>query len=196
MFIKRQRRRVPGLNTASIADISFTLLILFLVVTSMDEDKGLTRHLPPVSTEITPPAEMLERNVMRIEISSDNSLSVNGETIQVEELRPRVMQFVDNPDNSPSLPEKHPVEIYGLGRCAVTDGHVIQIKTDRAADYDTYFQVQNEIVAAYQQLRDQLARKRFNKPYASCSEEQRVALRDYYPQRVAEEYSGQKGGQP
>ena len=195
MIIKRRHRKVPGLNTASIADISFTLLILFLVVTSMDEDKGLTRHLPPVNNEVQTPTEMLDRNVMRMEIAADNHLTINGEPADISQVRSQVMRFVDNPDNSPLLPEKHLIEIYGLGRCAVTDGHVIQIVADRDASYDTYFQVQNEIVAAYIQLRDRLARSRFHQSYATCSEEQRMALREYYPQRVAEEYTEGKGGE-
>ena len=42
----RSKRKVPGLNASSTADISFILLIFFLVVTSMDTDTGLARRLP------------------------------------------------------------------------------------------------------------------------------------------------------
>ena len=42
-MFKRAKRKVPGLNTSSTADISFMLLILFLVTTSMEVDEGLER---------------------------------------------------------------------------------------------------------------------------------------------------------
>lgn len=47
MFARR-KRTVPQLNATSTADISFMLLIFFLVTTSMDLDKGLGKKLPPV----------------------------------------------------------------------------------------------------------------------------------------------------
>ena len=186
---RRQRRRVPGINTASVADISFTLLILFLVVTSMDEDKGMSRMLPPLHDEMAEPTEMIERNVLQLEIAADNTLTINGETTRLDEVGKRVRTFVDNPQNLPSLPEKNPKYIDLLGECNVTDTHIITLAADRKSDYDTYFKVQNEIVTAYKMLRDSMAQVRFHRPYAKCGEAQRAALREYYPQRVAEIYS-------
>ena len=87
---RRKRRRVPGINTASIADISFTLLILFLVVTSMDDDKGLTRMLPPLSPENQEAVELKERDVLRIDIAKGDVVYVNDEKTPIGELRGRV----------------------------------------------------------------------------------------------------------
>jgi hypothetical protein len=72
---------------------------------------------------------------------------------------------------------------------------VVQIEADRKSDYNTYFSIQHEIVAAYAQLRDSLAQQRFQKPYAQCSEEQRTAIRKYYPQKVSENFVQKGGGQ-
>ena len=47
MFGRRHREPVPELNTSSTADISFMLLVFFLVTSSMDSDKGLATQLPP-----------------------------------------------------------------------------------------------------------------------------------------------------
>ncbi|MBR3089879.1 MAG: biopolymer transporter ExbD [Prevotella sp.] len=194
MRFVRKRRRVPGINTASIADISFTLLILFLVVTSMDDDNGMSRMLPPLATEQQPTA-MSQRNVLRIVVSPNNDITINDDTVSVETLRERVAEFVDNPNNDPNLPEKVERDIYPLGKCMVTENHVVQIEADRESDYNTYFSIQHEIVAAYAQLRDSLAMHRFQKHYAQCSEEQRMALRKYYPQKVSENFVA-KGGKP
>ena len=126
---RRKRRRVPGINTASIADISFTLLILFLVVTSMDDDKGLTRMLPKMATEQPEPAVATERNVLQVELGKGDVLLINGEKTDLSRLQDRVKVFVDNPDNLPNLPEKHKVHIEPLGDCLVTESHVIRLKS-------------------------------------------------------------------
>lgn len=193
---RRKRRRVPGINTASIADISFTLLILFLVVTSMDDDKGLTRMLPQMATEQPEPAIATERNVLRVELDKGDILLVNGDRTDLAQLQDRVKVFVDNPDNLASLPEKHKVHIEPFGDCQVTESHVIRLKSHRQASYGAYFKVQNEIVLAYKGLRDSLAMVRFGRHYTECNEKERTALRTYYPQKVSEDYSIQEGGKP
>lgn len=192
MRFARKRRRVPGINTASIADISFTLLILFLVVTSMDDDNGMSRMLPPLATE-QQPAAVTQRNVLRIVVSPANVITINDDSLTIADVRNRVVEFVDNPHDDPNLPEKVQRDIYPLGKCMVTENHVVQIEADRNSDYNTYFSIQHEIVAAYAQLRDSLALQRFQKHYAQCSEEQRMAIRKYYPQKVSENFV-QKGG--
>lgn len=192
MRFARKRRRVPGINTASIADISFTLLILFLVVTSMDDDNGMSRMLPPLANE-QKPASVTQRNVLRIMVSPTNVITINDDSLTIADVRNRVVEFVDNPHDDPNLPEKVQRDIYPLGKCMVTENHVVQIEADRNSDYNTYFSIQHEIVAAYAQLRDSLALQRFQKHYAQCSEEQRMAIRKYYPQKVSENFV-QKGG--
>ena len=202
MHFRRQRRNVPQLNTASVADISFMLLILFLVVTSMDIDKGLTRQLPPLSeNELLQVRDVSKRNVLQVTINDNDQLMVNGTLMDTNLLKERILSFVDNPNNNDSLPEKVPREIPLLGECSVTHRHIIQLEAARNSSYDLYFKVQNTIVDAYRQLRDKLARQRFHHSYAQCDDNQKQALREYYPQRVSEVYLNDKqsttnGGQP
>ena len=186
------------INAASVADISFMLLILFLMVTSMDVDKGLSRQLPPPdpTQEEQEEARVSERNLMRVVITADNRLTVGDQDVPLDHLRQRVVTFIDNADDRADLPEKHTVSIPLLGECRITDRHLIQIEADRASDYNTYFAVQNEIVAAYNTLRSRLAQQRFSRSYGQCSEPQREALRTYYRQRVSEVYPQEKGGEP
>lgn len=195
-MFRRKKHIVPELNTTSTADISFMLLILFLVTTSMDADKGLSRQLPPLE----PPQEQLKetdvssRNILKVHLTGNKQLTVNGKILKFSQLRSEVTAFIENPTNSQKLPEKHLKDIKLLGKCEVTDRHLIQITAERGSSYDDYFTAQNEIVAAYNHLRDGLARKKFGCPYTQCSETQKEALREYYPQRISEVYISEEGG--
>lgn len=185
---RKRRRKVPGINTASVADISFTLLILFLVVTSMDDDKGLSRMLPPFTPDNQQTSVITERNVMKVMIDANDSLWVNDKFLLIDSLKNKVKTFVANPANDPSLPEKHEVDVYPLGKQQVSDAHVIRLAFDRNADYGTYFNVQNIIVDAYRELRDSMANVCFGLPYSKCDDVKRTALRTIFPQRISEEY--------
>lgn len=187
MFKKSRRRSVPQLNTTSTADISFMLLIFFLITTSLDTDFGLRRQLPPA----TPEEQMEDRDVKKrdlltIRIDAADRLSCDDQPVTLAQLTDRVERFVDNAHNSPELPEKHWMDIPRLGRCAVTSKHVISLQADPQASYDTYFKVQNAIVIAYHNLRDRLARRHFGHPYDECSDAEREAVNTYYTQRLSE----------
>jgi len=78
----RAKRKVPGLNTSSTADISFMLLILFLVTTSMEVDEGLERTLPPIEKQQKETQSMVdERLVLRFQILDNNKLLLNNKPI-------------------------------------------------------------------------------------------------------------------
>lgn len=188
MFKNRNRNRVPALNTTSTSDISFMLLIFFLVTTSIDSDKGIHRRLPPMPNDVEQQTEQVvkERNLLRVAIGADNSITCGGREVTPDELSVIVQRFVRNKADDPQLPEKHMRDIPMLGRCAVTDRHVIAIQVDRGAGYDAYFKLQNTIAGAYGVLRDRLSRGRFGHPYAECTAEERAAIAQYYPMRISE----------
>lgn len=196
MLRRRIRRGVPGLNTTSTADISFMLLIFFLVTTSIDTDKGLMRQLPP-----PPPADKLEelsvkqRNVLNVSLDEADRLTCDGRTVTLEQLQKEVESFVENAADDPSKPEKTACNIPLLGACRITAKHIVSVQADRRTSYKAYFAMQNAIVAAYNSLRDRLARNRFGRPYKACRPAEREAVGKYYPQRISEaEPSDGKGG--
>lgn len=195
MFKKRFRHRVPALDTTSTSDISFMLLIFFLVTTSIDSDKGLVRHLPPMPQDKRA-AELVvkERNILRVAVCPDGRVICDGRPVRPADLTERVKAFVDNSSDSPSLPEKHIVSIPLLGRCSVTDRHVIALEVSRTADYNTYFHVQEAIIAAYTSLRERLAHARFGHGLADCSSEELKAVKAHYPQRISESEPEGQGG--
>lgn len=168
---------MPLLNAASTADMSFILLILFLVTSSMDVDKGLERRLPPLDEcQQDAIADVSSENVLTLELTANDSLLADGELVGMGELRRRVVAFV------------------GGGK-ADREKHVISLRVNRNASYDAYFNMQNEIVAAYNVLRNSRAMKVYGCPLSGCTPSQREALREYYPQRVAEAYSmAEEGG--
>ena len=185
----KEKRKVPGLNATSTADISFILLIFFLVTTSMDTDTGLARRLPP-----PPEDENSEAEILNVKVNSLGQIMVNGDMLDISLLCDRAKEFVKNENNDPNLPEKHAKNIPLLGMCAVTDKHVISVQTDRGTSYNVYFQIQNELVRAYNELRDELSKAKFGKLYANLTEEQQEAIRGYYPQKISEAEPKNYGG--
>ena len=179
---------MPGLNTTSTADISFMLLIFFLVTSSMDTDWGLPRQLPPPENRAQQEEELIvkQRNALCLKLDADNQLTCNDEPISVDKLTKRVEDFVANRADDPALPEKSEREVHLMGRCRVSDRHVIIVEVSPKATYDAYFQMQNAVVAGYSGLRNELALSKFHRSYTQCNAEQRDAIAMVYPQRISE----------
>ena len=167
MIRRRRKLAVPGLNTTSTADISFILLVFFLVISSMDSNKGIQRQLAPADKDKTEQTtEMDERNVMDIAIGMDGKVSVDGKAIGMAELPDRIARFVEN--------------------CPQRATHVVNVTMLPDSRYDDYFHVQDAVSSAYQSLRNRYALKRYHKVYDSCSADERKAVEKVYPQRVME----------
>ena len=195
------KKKMPGLNTSSTADISFMLLIFFLVTTSMDTDMGLARHLPqpPDPDQEDAQVDIKARNILYVRLNFEGQLWIEDETTRgyadIKELRQRVKEFVKNEQNYSKWPEKHVKILDHLGRCYVTDKHVISVQTDRGTPYDAYFQVQNELVAAYSELRNELAKEKFGREYQYLDDEIKDVIRkQYYPQNISEAEPKKYGG--
>ena len=175
MMIRRKNsRKIAPLNTTSTADLSFILLVFFLVITSMDSDKGLPRQLPPEDNkEQTAPGDVKRSNIMDITVDGKGNIMVNGQPSAVKKIKGDIVRFVTTK--------------------AERQQHIIQLHIDKKAEYDTYFHVQHEITAAYLQLRNEYATKKFGKKYKQCSKEQRKECMDYYAQRISERIEGMQG---
>ena len=119
------------MNTSSTADISFMLLIFFLVTSSMDASKGLNRQLPPPPQEQEQVADILENDIMTITLNADNQLLLDGNPVGAQQLQKQIREFA-----------------------AVNPQHrVVALKVAPTATYDAYFQLQNTIMAAYKPLK-------------------------------------------
>ena len=192
----KKKKKMPGLNTSSTADISVMLLIFFLVTTSMDTDMGLARRLPqpPDPDQEDAQIDVKERNVLNVRLNGAGDLMINSDISDIKELRARAKEFIKNEADLSSLPEKHVKEIDLLGPCYITDKHVISVQTDRSTPYNIYFEVQNELVAAYNELREELSRAKFGRSFEFLTDEQKVAIKTYYPQKISEAEPRNYGG--
>ena len=155
-MFRRRKREVPGLNTTSTADISFMLLIFFLVTTNMDVDKGLIRQLPPDRKNDNQESFVSKGTTLDLTITSHSKLLIDGK----------------------------PSSFEGLDK----------VDVDPQASYDSYFQLQNQLVSAYNQLRNQTAQRLFGCSYTSLSADRKEQVKDACPQRIAEQYH--VGGSP
>jgi len=188
-------RKTPDVPSTSLADIAFMLLIFFLVTTTMDVDSGLERRLPPYvenpEDDDTPPIK--ERNVFIVLVNRDNQLLVEGEWMQISDLREKAKEFMANPYDLDNLPEKELKQVEFFGEVPISKG-VISLQNDLGTQYGTYIAVQNELVGAINELRDELARSRFGKTYANLDKDQQNAVREIFPQRISEAEPKKVGG--
>ena len=184
----RNKRAIPEINAGSMADIAFLLLIFYLVTTTMDTDKGINRKLPPFDEELVEdPPPIKERNIFTVLVNSNDQLLVEDEYLQISEVRAKAMEFIDN---------------NGDGSCEYCQGYnistssdnpdkaVVSLQNDRGTSYGMYVKVQNELVAAYEDLRERYAQEKFGRSYRSMdSEEDKEILKEIklaYPQKISE----------
>jgi biopolymer transport protein ExbD len=186
------KRSTPELNASSMADIAFLLLSFFLLTTTMDQNLGMPRRLPPLLDDEQEPPEINKRNILQIHVNSVDLLMVNKKPMEVQLLKEDVKTFLLNPRNEEDKPEKEIKYIDLLGDISVSKG-VVSLQTDRGTSYKMYMAVQNEIMRAYSELRDEFSISRFQSPYAKLTEEQQEAVRGVYPLNISEAEPRDKG---
>lgn len=192
-----KKRKTPGINGSSSADIAFMLLIFFLITTSMDTDQGLARRLPPPvpkDQKNDADVDIKKRNLLVVLVSSGNQIMCGGELTDIKQLKDKVKEFVENPYNDANKPEKVEVDVPYFGKKMVTKNHVISLQSDRGTSYQAYIDVQNELAAAYKELRDDVSKEKFGKAFMDLDEEQQKAVQQIYPQKVSEAEPKNYGG--
>ena len=192
----RKKRKVPAMNATSSADIAFMLLIFFLITTSMDTDKGLARRLPPPvpKDQKNEDTDVKKRNLLVVLVNSNNQILCQNEFIDIKQLKDVVKEFIENPFNDEHKPEKTEVDVPFFGKVMSTKRHVISLQNDVGTEYQAYIDVQNELAKAYNELRDDIAKKKFGKPFADLEEDQQKAIIEIYPQKISEAEPKNYGG--
>jgi len=180
-------KKTPEINGSSMADISFIALIFFLMVTTMDKEEGLSRRLPPLPAEDQKVEDMKvnRRNIIQVKINSSDKLFAGNQLMDVSQLKDKIVEFLTNPNNDPNLPEKEMKEIEGLGMIPVSKG-VISLQNDRGTTYSVYIAVQNELIKAVNELRDDFSMKQYGKKFAKLTEEEQELVRKAVPQNISE----------
>jgi biopolymer transport protein ExbD len=119
------------LNTTSTADISFMLLVFFLVTSSMDSDKGLRRQLPPPPQEEQQAVDILEEDIMTVALDAQGTLTIGPDTVNSQQLRQRIVEFA----------------------AVAPKRRVVALDIAAEATYDAYYHLQEDVVAAYRRLK-------------------------------------------
>ena len=181
------KHKTPEINSSSTADIAFLLLCYFLMTTTMDQDSGLSRRLPPIPDENqkVEDQKVNRRNIIIVRINSADRLFAGNEVLDVSLLKEKIKLFLTNPLNDPNLPEKEAKEIGSLGMIPVSKG-VISLQNDRGTSYEAYIAVQNELVKAVNELRDEFSKAHFGKTYINLDEDEQKMVRDAVPQQISE----------
>jgi len=191
------KREVQEINAGSMADIAFLLLIFFLVTTTMDSDTGLMRRLPPIpdpNMEQPEDQQIKQRNILEVKVNKDNLLLVEGEIISFSELRQVAKDFIANMDESEDMPEKVDRELPYFGLVRVPKNAVISLQNDIGTTYGVYIAVQNELLAARDELRDQLSMATFGMIYDDLDIDRQTAVDDYYKVPISEAEPKKIGG--
>ncbi|RPG66320.1 MAG: biopolymer transporter ExbD [Flavobacteriaceae bacterium TMED42] len=198
------KRSAPEVNAGSMADIAFLLLIFFLVTTTIETDSGLNRKLPPIE-DIEDPPIIKQKNIFTVVVNKNNQLLAEEELTDILDLRALAVEFLDNGGGEG---EEACDYCQGSGDPKSSDNPdkaIISLKNDRETSYKVYIAVQNELVAAYNALRDREFMRLFpnermtfveaNKKYSDprTSPEEKLRLRPklsevklLFPQKLSE----------
>lgn len=177
-------RKAPGINTGSMADISFLLLTFFLLTSSINTEQGIPRRLPPHATE-KKIEQINERNVLNVVVNFKNEISVNSQIVFINQLKDKAKDFIENPYNDPNLSAKETKSIDFIGDYPVSQG-VISLKNDQSTSYDVYIQVQNELEKAVNELRDKVSLQFFGKKYELLDTALQSAVKKAVPMQISE----------
>lgn len=188
-------KKVPAINASSMADISFLLLIFFLITTSMDVSQGLDRRLPPIADSKSEANEIHNRDLMEVKVNEQNQIVVKiGEIdhhapaeLNIKDLKKKAKEFILNTNNEKVLPEicKENFEA-PFGEIYLTSKHVISVQSTVETSYQTFLDVENELMAAYNEIREEAAKKYFHKSYDDLDDNARKLIQKVYPMKISE----------
>lgn len=185
------KRKVPEVNSSSQADIAFSLLIFFLVATTMNVDTGIVRVLPPIPDPNVKQEDIKvkERNLFLVFVSGSGNIMAQGEFINLKQLKDKAKEFILNKYDEDNLPEKKETEITmpdgSKWIYPVSEG-VISLQNTRDTGYQIYIQVQNELTRAFNEVRDEVAMSKFGKKLKDLAEEERGVITKAVPLKISE----------
>lgn len=163
------RRENPEINAGSMADIAFLLLIFFLVTTTMNVDSGISKKLSEKPPKDYVPPMIKEKNIFVVVINRNNELLVENQRMDIKDLKDEALKFIDNgggignagEDGSPGKACDYCQGERSDSSSDHPNKAIISVQSDRGTEYGTYIQVQNELLKAYTELRNRLAKQKY-----------------------------------
>lgn len=187
------KKKAGEINSSSMADIAFLLLIFFLVTTTMDVDMGMRRTLPPLAEDEEQQPEdikLKERNVLIVNVSKSGKIMVGdqiydrGDLVRnggESKLSKETFDFLVDPDRS----EKKKTLIESNIEYDLSVG-VVSLKADNETTFDVYMQVQDELTHAFNQYRSYVSEKVYGKTFDELDADQQNNLRTKLPPKISE----------
>ena len=182
---------VDAITAATITSRAYTKAIdkayrAFYANEEKAQAEGIKRRLPPPDEENDEDVKIDEKNIMHVLINSNDELFINGQPSDLSSLKNEAKQFMTPRPDDETAPEVELKEIEGLeGQIMMSKGF-ISLRTDRGVSYEMYLNVQNELAAAFNELRDELALKHFGKKFQDLNESQAKAISEAVPIRISE----------
>ena len=167
------RRKLQEINAGSMADIAFLLLIFFLVTTTMESNYGVSRKLPPPPDPSFKPPPVKEKNILEILINRNDQLMIEDRLASIKEIKDQVIKHITNFGKDPNYSES-------------PEKAVVNITHDRGTSYKAYITVYNEVLRAYNEVRNKAALEKYGKPFDDLTDAQKQEIRKLYPQIIAE----------
>ena len=93
--------------------------------------------------------------------------------MDIDNLKDKVIEFITNPNQQADYP-------------ATTDEAIVSLQNDRGTKYEAYINVYNELQAAYNELRDGEAEKRFGTIFDNLTIDQKKEIIEKYPMKLSE----------
>ena len=186
-----KNKKAPEINASSQADIAFTVLIFFLVVSTMDIDTGIVRVLPPMADPNVKQEDIKvkERNLLLVFVSGSGNIMAGGKVISLNALKDKAKEFILNPLDDENLPEKKVTEIEmpdgSKWAYPVSEG-VVSLQNTRDTSYQRYIQVQNELTRAFNEVRNEVAMSKFQREFADLNDEEKSVIIDAVPLKISE----------
>ena len=186
-----KNKKAPEINASSQADIAFTVLIFFLVVSTMDIDTGIVRMLPPMADPNVKQEDIKvkERNLLLVFVAGSGNIMAGGKVISLNALKDKAKEFILNPLEDKDLPEKKPTDIEmpdgSKWTYPVSEG-VISLQNTRDTSYEVYIQVQNELTRAFNEVRDEVAMSKFGKKFADLGDAESKVITKAIPMKISE----------
>lgn len=171
-LLNKKKREGAEINSASMADIAFLLLIFFLVTTTINVDTGIGLVLPPPLDKDATPPPVRKRNMMHILVNAQGLVLMNEEPTPVAEVKDKIKEFIKNPDEDENLSES-------------PQKAIVSIKTVRETPYRIYIDMLDEVMGAYAELRNEVALNNYGRSFKTLSKEQRDVVSEIYPKKIS-----------
>ena len=172
MITHRFSNRTAHIDSSSMADIAFLILIFFLVTTTINVDTGIGMVLPPPTddTEI----RILERNQINILVNAKGTILMDDALVDIDEVKPVLKQFINNYGEDPELsvsPQKA----------------VISLLTQSETPYRIYIDMLDEVMGTYIELRNEASIANYGIPFQQLgpNSEKRKYIKELYPKRIS-----------